>query len=372
MNLKELNICSTIRSRKQLSIENRQFPKILILPDAGPDNPFQYMMIDFLKNNEFEVFIGSKRKLGSIYKAVNQFDTDIIYFDWVHSYIVGRSFLWTLLKSLFFVLEVFYLHFFRKIPIIHTLHNTQNHGEFWLSWEQIIYGFFLRKCTKIRVYSDTGKQDVIKKFNIEPGKIYIIQDIPYHHYYPNNVSKKESRDYFNIAEKDFVFLFFGKIKKYKGLETLIRAVKSIKKSGDNLIIAGECLDKNYQLSLKKSTRNFPEIIWHDQFITKQEVQYFFNAADVVVLPFVKIDHSGSIDLAMSFSKPVITLQTGATLELLAHQKSLLFEKPDDLDSCMMQACEINLQEIGIKNFKKADSLNYHDLLTLFQKVYYES
>lgn len=349
-------------------MKNRQFSRILILPDAGPDNPFQYMMIDFLRNNGFEVFIGSKKKLGSIYKAVNQFDPDIIYFDWVHSYIIGRTFLWTLLKSLFFVLEVLYIHSFRKIPIIHTLHNTQNHREFWLSWERIIYVFFLKKCAKIRVYSDTGKQDAIKKFKIEPGKIYVIQDIPYHHYYPDNVLKKESRVNFNINPRDFVFLFFGKIKEYKGLENLIRAFKSIKKSGDNLIIAGECLDENYQLSLKKSTRNSPEIIWHDQFITKQEVQYFFNVADVVVLPFVKIDHSGSIDLAMSFSKPVITLKTGATLELLVHQKSLLFEKPDDLGSCMMHAHEINLQETGIKNFKKADSSNYHDLLTLFQKV----
>ncbi|MCF0056743.1 glycosyltransferase family 4 protein [Dyadobacter sp. CY356] len=345
-----------------------RFQKILILPDAGPENPFQYQMIEFLKSQGFEVSVGEKKNLGSIYKAVNQFNPDIIYFDWVHSYIIGRTFLWSLIKSLFFVLEISYLCFFRKIPIIHTLHNTQNHGGYWLKWEQIIYGFFLRKCAKIRVYSETIRQEIIRRFGVPSGTVYIIQDIPYHHYYPDNISKKESRTYFNIIENGFTFLFFGKIKQYKGLEDLIRAFENIKKSGDYLLIAGECLDNNYLKYIKKITGNCPEIMWYDQFINKDEVQYFFNAANVVVLPFTRIDHSGSIDLAMSFSKPVITLKTGAATELLAHQDCLLFETSSTLESCMDLARKINLEEIGIKNFKKADSSNYHELLTLFQKV----
>ena len=345
-----------------------RFQKILILPDAGRENPFQYQMIEFLRDHGFEVSVGEKKKLGSIYKAVNHFNPEIIYFDWVHSYIIGRTFLWSLIKSFSFVLEIFYLSLIRKIPIIHTLHNTQNHGGYWLLWERIIYGFFLRRCSKIRVYSETLRQEIIEKSDIPASTVYIIQDIPYHHYYPNRISKKESRDYFNIPNTNFIFLFFGKIKKYKGLEDLIRAFENIKKTGDSLFIAGQCLDDNYLKSLKKLTTSSPEIIWHDQFITKVEVQFFFNAADVVVLPFTRIDHSGSIDLAMSFSKPVITLKTAANSELLAYQDYLLFENSSVLESSMDLVRKMNLEEIGIKNFKKANSSNYHELLTLFEKV----
>ncbi|MEO6686667.1 MAG: glycosyltransferase family 4 protein [Dyadobacter sp.] len=343
------------------------YQKILILPDAGPENPFQYEMIGFLRSHGFEIFIGKKRKLGSIYESVNQFKPDIIYFDWVHSYIIGRTFLWSLIKSPFFILEILYLRFLIKIPIIHTVHNTQNHGGFWLPWERIIYGFFLRKCTKIRVYSETVREEIINKFRILPSVIYVIQDIPYHHYYPNDVSKKESRAYFNINDDDFVSLFFGKIKEYKGLEELTRAFKKVQKSGNYLFIAGECHDSKYLSKLLKLTNNVPGIIWYNRFISKEEVQYFFNASNVVVLPFTRIDHSGSIDLAMSFKKPIITLKTGATADLLSHQESLLFKNSGDLETCMTLAREIDLKEIGINNFIKADSGNYRDLLELFQR-----
>lgn len=349
-------------------MKSKPFQKILILPDAGTENPFQYEMITFLRSHGSEVFIGSKRGPGSIYKDVNQLRPDIIYFDWVHSYIVGRTFLWSFVKSMFFVLEIVHLSFFRKITIIHTLHNTQNHGGFWLQWERIIYGFFLRKCTKIRVYSETVKHEVIKKFKIPSGTICVIQDIPYHHYYLNNISQKESKAYFNLNTNEFVFLFFGKIKSYKGLDDLIQAFKTIKKSGDYLLIAGECLDKSYLVYLKQLTEKCPKIIWHHRFISEDEVQYFFNAANVVVLPFTRIDHSGSIDLSMSFRKPVITLKTGATSELLANQVSLLFENPEELKSRMTLAREINLLEIGRENFKKAEAANYQGLLILFQKA----
>lgn len=341
---------------------------MLILPDAGAENPFQYEIIKFLKGHGFEVFIGKNRKLGSIFMAVNQYNPEIIYFDWVHSYIIGRTFLRSLVKSLFFVSEILYLCFLRRIPIIHTLHNIQNHGGYWLVWEGIIYGFFLRRCTKIRVYSETVRQEAIKKFSILASAIHIIPDIPYHYYYPNNVSVTESRSHFNINANDFVFLFFGKIKVYKGLENLIRAFKTTEKSGASLLIAGACSDKDYLAYLKKLTGNCSKIIWHDRFIPKDEVQYFFNAANVVVLPFTKIDHSGSIDLAMSFHKPVITLKTGSTSDFLAHQESLLFENLEEFESCITRVRQINLEEIGIENFQKADSANYSELLTLFQKV----
>lgn len=348
-------------------MKNIQSQRILILPDAGPENPFQYQIIEFLRSHGFEVFTGSNRKLGSIYKAVNQSNPEMIYFDWVHSYLIGKTFLWSFIKSIVFISEIFYLRFIKKIPILHTLHNTQNHGGFWLLWERIVYGFFLRKCSKIRVYSETVRQEVVKKFKVLSSSLYVIQDIPYHYYYPDYISKKESKDYFNVSESDFVFLFFGKIKEYKGLENLIRAFINVKKPDDYLFIAGECLDKNYILELGKLTEKYPEIIWHDKFIAKNEIQYFFNAADVVVLPFTRIDHSGSIDLAMSFRKPIITLKTGATSDLLAHQNPLLFEDFLGLASCMTFVHNICLNEIGQKNFEKADSTNYSDLLLLFQK-----
>jgi beta-1,4-mannosyltransferase len=342
--------------------------RILILPDAGQDNPFQYLIAVFLKNHGFQISIGKKRKLGSIFRAVHDFNPEMVYFDWVHGFIIGRSLFRSCFKSLSFVAEVCYLSSIRQIPIIHTLHNTHNHAGLRLRLEQLIYGFFLKRCTKIRVYSEAVKRTAIDTFGIPAERISVIQDPPYHFYYENITSSTECRVHLNIPETDFVFLFFGKIKPYKGLENLIQSFLSVAKPDACLLIAGESLNLQYLEELKKLSYSHPRILWFDRFIAKHEVQYFFNAADVIVLPFVSIDHSGSIDLAMSFSKPVITLRTGATLALLPHQAFLLFETGGDLTKTLERARKSDLKAIGRKNFMIADHTNYHELLTLFGNV----
>jgi beta-1,4-mannosyltransferase len=340
----------------------------LILPDAGPENPFQYQMIAFLRINGFEVQAGKKEKFGSIYKHVKDFDPEIVYFDWVHSFILGRSVVWSYIKSLLFIAEIIYLSSIKKITIIHTLHNTQNHLQLQLSLERVVYGFFLKHCSKIRVYSEAVKQKVIHQFDISPDSISVIQDIPYHQYYVSNSTKKNSREHLNIIETGFVFLFFGRIKTYKGLENLIASFLSTARQDDCLLIAGANTDQEYVLKLKNLSCHDPKIIWFDRFIAKEEVQYFFNAADIIVLPFLRIDHSGTIDLAMSFRKPVITLKTDSTKALLAHQEILLFEETQDLADTLVKAHQINTEEIGLQNFTIADSSNYHELLQWFQKA----
>jgi beta-1,4-mannosyltransferase len=349
-------------------LENTRSQKILILPDAGPENPFQYQMIAFLKINGFDVKAGKKRKFGSIYKHVKDFDPEIVYFDWVHSFILGRSLVWSYIKSLLFIAEIFFLSSIRKITILHTLHNTQNHSQLRLSLERAVYGFFLKRCSKIRVYSEAVKQEAVYKFNISPDRISVIQDIPYHQYYVSTSTKKSSREHLNIVETAFVFLFFGRIKRYKGLENLIQSFISTARQDDCLLIAGANTDQDYVLKLKNLSCHDPKIIWFDRFIAKEEVHYFFNAADIVVLPFLRIDHSGTIDLAMSFRKPVITLKTDSTKALLAHQEILLFEETQDLADTLVKAHQINMEEIGLQNFTIADSSNYHELLPWFQKA----
>jgi beta-1,4-mannosyltransferase len=347
-------------------LKHTPYQKILILPDAGLENPFQQQMIHFLQNNGFEVTVGEKRKFAGIYKTVKKHNPEIVYFDWVHSFIISRSLIWSYIKSFLFILEIIYLSSVKKIPIIHTLHNVQNHIQLRLNLERVVYGFFLKRCSKIRVYSEEVRQEAIYKFNILPDRIYVIQDIPYHQYYSNYCTKKESRDHLNIAESAFVFLFFGRIKMYKGLENLIQSFLSMSKPDDCLLIAGENPDQEYRVKLQNLSGKNPRILWFDRFITKDEVQYFFNAANVVVLPFIRIDHSGTIDLAMSFSKPVITLKTDSTKVLLAHQEILLFDKPQDLTECLIKVRQINTEEIGCQNFKIAEASNYHELLVLFQ------
>ncbi|MFN4144913.1 MAG: glycosyltransferase family 4 protein [Runella sp.] len=340
--------------------------KIVFLPDAGPENPFQYQLAEYLRNHGFEVHISQKYTLGSTFRSLRKHRPDVVYYDWVHSFIIGKSWGWSVVKSLVFVLEILYAIHIQKVRIVHTLHNLQNHAGLWLRLERVIYGLFLRRCHWIRVYSEATKQAAIKRFGLNPHKIRVIQDLPYHFYYKNTATRTESRNRLGIDIEAFVYLFFGEMKPYKGLHQLIEAYKRVASPNTHLLIAGKSYEEAYWQSLQQAAHGVSGIKWYHRFIEDDEVQYFFNAADVVVLPFVRIDHSGSIDLAMSFGKPVITLKTESTQKLLVHQTELLFETSEELADCLVKAPQMPLEVIGKRNFEIADATDYPHLLTLFE------
>lgn len=341
--------------------------KVVVLPDAGAENPFQYELVRFLQKQGMQVVIGKKYTLGSTFRAVNTHHPDVIYYDWVHSFILGRSLLWSWLKSMVFMAEIVWTKSIRQIKIVHTLHNLQNHAGIWLGLEKWVYRFFLRRCDRIRVYSETTKLEAILRFGLKPDIVLVIQDLPYHAYYPNTATKKESRTKLGVKKDAFAFLFFGEIKPYKGLHQLVKTYSEVQISNALLIVAGKSYDVDYWKSLLKESKDNPYIHWHHRFIEDAEVQYFFNAADVIVLPFIRIDHSGSIDLAMSFGKPIITLRTESTIRLLGHQSELLFDNTFyPLTECLNIAPKIDLLAIGKQNFEIADTTNYRDILKIFE------
>lgn len=337
--------------------------KIVFLPDAGPENPFQYELARFLRKHGFGVGIGKKYPVGSIFRAIGQWHPTVLYFDWVHSFILGRSWLWSVFKSLVFVLEICYAKYFCQILLVHTLHNLQNHAGLYLGLERLVYGFFMRNCAKIRVYSEATKKAAVEKFGLNPERVFVIQDLPFHFYYQNQIAPAQSRAQLQIADNAFVYLFFGELKPYKGLDNLLQCFAKTAAPTDLLLIAGKSYDAHYFAALQ--ALNHPQVRWYHRFIEDEEVQVFFNAANVVVLPFVRIDHSGSVDLALSFGKPVVTLKTTDTAQLLAHQAELLFKNPENLADCLKKAKLIDQEAIGKKNFEAADSANYQAILELF-------
>jgi glycosyltransferase involved in cell wall biosynthesis len=338
----------------------------VVLPDAGPENPFQYELVRYLRQQGMTVTIGKKYSLGSTFRALHQHQPDVIYYDWVHSFILGKSLLWSWIKSLIFVLEIMYTRFFYRAKLVHTLHNLQNHARLWLGLEKVVYGFFLRNCSQIRVYSEETKKAAIERFRLKPERIKVIQDLPYHLYYENKIGKIESRKRLNLNENNFVYLFFGELKPYKGVDNLLKAYAEMAQPNDRLIIAGKSYDAAYFASIQQLADTIQGVSVYHRFIEDEEVQVFFNAADAVVLPFVRIDHSGSVDLALSFSKPVITLKTEAMLKLLRHQSELLFETPEQLPVCLKRAKGVGREAVGQQNFSITDSTNYRDILQLFE------
>lgn len=115
-----------------------------------------------------------------------------------------------------------------------------------------------------------------------------------------------------------VLLFFGYIRRYKGLGHLINALPDvIKKVPVKLLIVGEFwedkekyLNQIKQLNLEKSIR----IV--DRYVNNQEIAAYFSAADAIVTPYISGSQSGVINIAYAFNKPVITTKVGGLGEIV--------------------------------------------------------
>lgn len=112
-------------------------------------------------------------------------------------------------------------------------------------------------------------------------------------------------------------LFFGLIRDYKGLDTLLDAWSKFRRDGHKLLIAGEFYtssDKYHRLIESLGIKE--DIILHDFFIPDEEVRNYFSVADCVVLPYKSATQSGVTQICYNFCTPVIVTDVGGLKEIV--------------------------------------------------------
>ena len=118
-----------------------------------------------------------------------------------------------------------------------------------------------------------------------------------------------------------VALFFGFIRRYKGLDLFLESVRVAQREGHDLIglVAGRPL---YDVSrrVEQARRDGLPVAWHLRFLAREEIATFFAAADVVALPYIDTSDSGAFELAAGFGKPVVVTDAGGLAEAFARYR----------------------------------------------------
>ena len=112
-------------------------------------------------------------------------------------------------------------------------------------------------------------------------------------------------------------LFFGLIRDYKGLDTLLAAWAKFRRQGHKLLVAGEFYaSRDRYISLIEELGLRDDVILHDFFIPDAEVRNYFSAADCVVLPYKTATQSGVTQICYNFCTPVIVTDVGGLAEIV--------------------------------------------------------
>lgn len=340
--------------------------KIACLPVAGIGNPFQYLMIQGLNTNEtLHAYSGNKNRLIGIFLTAISSFPDYIHFDWIDSLYARRNKVLMLINAIAFLFQIYVCKYIFRIKIVATLHNIKPHDAKNLHLHFFIYKQFLKCCIKIRVFSNTTIAAASKYYDINTNKFFVIPEGSFVNYYPNNKSKAESRKTLELPDDAFIFLFLGNIRPYKGIQALLDIYKASEIKDSILIIAGNSPDKAYLEKIQKQTNT--SIIIKPGFITTENVQLFYNAANIVVLPFTEVENSGSAILAMGFEKAVIAPKKGVLSERLSEQPELLYND-GELGLTLKHAAvlsELELKKIGQRNADILRKYQWEDFCAFF-------
>tara|TARA_B110000090_G_scaffold162126_1_gene178966 strand:- start:1073 stop:2206 length:1134 start_codon:yes stop_codon:yes gene_type:complete len=191
--------------------------------------------------------------------------------------------------------------------------------------------YFVNSCDGFVTMSKSVLED-LKKFDVNKPAGY--NPHPMYESFGPQLDKVEARKKLGLAENGKYLLFFGFIRKYKGLDILLRAFadKRIQEAGIKLIIAGEYYDKpeEYQAIIKEHNLE-PAVVQANEFIPDSEVSVYFSAADMVVQTYKTATQSGVTQIAYYYHNPMLVTDVGGLAELVPHNKVGYVTSTDTLE-----------------------------------------
>ena len=185
--------------------------------------------------------------------------------------------------------------------------------------DKIFTQYFLKPIDAFLAMS----QEVLKDIQSLNSKPACYTPHPLYDNYGAAVTRDEALTHLGLDPKEKYMLFFGFIRKYKGLDWLLEAMSDprIKALNIKLIVAGEFYtDQDAYLGLIQQYNLADSVHLYTEFIPNSEVRNYFCAADVVVQPYKTATQSGITQIAYHFEKPMIVTNVGGLAENVPDQK----------------------------------------------------
>ncbi len=160
---------------------------------------------------------------------------------------------------------------------------------------------------------------------------------PLYDNFGENISKEAARKELGIGNEELVVLFFGFIRKYKGLDILLDTFKILKERSlttnsqfqiPKLLVAGEFYEDRKMYDTQIARLGIKDnLILRTDFIPDAEVKNYFCAADVVIQPYRNATQSGVTPLAYHFEIPMIVTNVGGLPQMVPDNKVGLVAQP---------------------------------------------
>lgn len=297
-------LCRALRQKHEVIMVSykMQYPKFLFKKEQK-DYSNKSFQVDDTKYwihtaNPINLFLAARR--------IRKLRPDAVILQWWHPYFAPcYRILATLLG---------------KIPLLITCHNVFPHERFPL--DRFLTRMVLKRADGYIVQSHLDEKDLL---TVMPDANYVVTPHPtYNAFKMKNMSRAEARELLAVGHDSPMLLFFGFVREYKGLKYLLDALPEVKKRIPDIslwVVGDFGDDKDVYLEQIERNRIGDNIRLVEGYVPDQEVEKYFAAADLVVLPYVSATQSGIVQIAYGFDKPVVVTDVGGLPDVVRHKET---------------------------------------------------
>jgi len=229
--------------------------------------------------------------------------------------------------SLGAVLQVARLFSGKKIRVTGLVDNIIPHEKRF--GDRPFAHWFVRACNDFVVMSQSVGEEIRSFLPVSKNTAEVVRFAPHPIYdtYGEPLKKAAARHLLALPESALVVLFFGFIRKYKGLDLLLEALTQT--PDIHLVVAGECYEDwiFYQKIIQENGLE-GRIHLFNEFIPAEQVRVFFSAADLIVQPYRSATQSGISQIAYHFEKPMVVTNVGGLPEIVTQGISGYVVEPE--------------------------------------------
>lgn len=260
---------------------------------------------------------------------INRCKPDMVVIQWWHPYFAPCYYILTRLL--------------RHTKVVFVCHNVFPHERFPM--DRLLTKWTLKGGDGFVLHSRSDAEELL---SIQKDAEYRVAVHPtYNAFKIADMSKQEARQKLGYAEDVKLLLFFGFVRPYKGLKYLLEAMPAVLRSGENvrLLVVGEFgSDRQEYMDQIRNLGIGHAVECHEGYIPDVDVEPFFAACDVVVLPYESATQSGIVQIAYGFEKPVIATEVGGLPDVVLHGKT----------GTLVRACDAEALAAGIVEFLAAE------------------
>ncbi|MDR2889749.1 MAG: glycosyltransferase [Lachnospiraceae bacterium] len=216
----------------------------------------------------------------------------------------------------------------RHSKIIFICHNIFPHERFPL--DRFLTKLVLRQGDRFIVQSHQDENDLL---SLIPDAHYRLNPHPtYNAFKLTNMSRSDGRLNIGMGGDIPMLLFFGFVREYKGLKHLLAALPAIKAQipAIQLWVVGDFAgDKAVYTQMMERLDITDRVRIVDGYIPDEEIEQYFTAADLIVLPYETATQSGIVQIAYGFEKPVVVTRVGGLPDVVRDGQTGLVVEPAD-------------------------------------------